>query len=180
MIQEKERGKRENNFPDAKLGLDQNRMKAAYGGEGHSTHCGGLPRPRSTLASFIAAAQIWAQQTLPTVSIVLVHLPFSMILFAFPMFILVQALVATGWVPLLAYGWNTWVENTGTVGAIGGMGFLSVSLSSVSYIGSEVKMKERYTDRCYTLVRGYEYRRYCPAVSRYTSVGRNQQIERNI
>jgi hypothetical protein len=48
------------------------------------------------------------------------------------MFVLVQALVTKGWVPVFAYGWDHWVNKTGTVGAVGGMGFLSVILCNVS------------------------------------------------
>ncbi|GFP56082.1 hypothetical protein TASIC1_0006025200 [Trichoderma asperellum] len=50
--------------------------------------------------------------------------------FAFCMFILVQGLVTKGWVPVFAYGWDHWVNKTGTIGAIGGMAFLSVILSN--------------------------------------------------
>lgn len=66
------------------------------------------------------------------------------------MFVLVQALATKGWVPVFAHGktsiartvnmsktvadpstcpflgWDHWVNKTGTIGAIGGMGFLSV------------------------------------------------------
>lgn len=34
------------------------------------------------------------------------------------------------WVPVFAHGWDHWVNKTGTVGAIGGMGFLSVVMSN--------------------------------------------------
>ena len=44
------------------------------------------------------------------------------------MFVLVQALVTKGWVPVFAHGWDAWIKATGTVGAIGGMAFLSVIL----------------------------------------------------
>jgi Na+/H+ antiporter NhaD/arsenite permease-like protein len=59
-------------------------------------------------------------------------LPLPLVPFAFAMFVLVQALVTKGWVPVFAYGWDHWVGKTGTVGAIGGMGFLSVILCNVS------------------------------------------------
>lgn len=59
---------------------------------------------------------------------VLSHLPFALVPFALAMFVLVEALVTKGWVPVFAYGWEHWVNKTGTVGAIGGMGFLSVIL----------------------------------------------------
>jgi Na+/H+ antiporter NhaD/arsenite permease-like protein len=72
----------------------------------------------------------------PTAGTVLASLPFALVPFAFCMFILVQALVTKGWIPVFAYGWDAWVVKTGTVGAIGGMGFLSVILCNVSYKNS--------------------------------------------
>ncbi|KAI0102486.1 hypothetical protein GGR51DRAFT_562659 [Nemania sp. FL0031] len=63
---------------------------------------------------------------------VLPRLPFSVVPFAIPMFVLVQALVDKGWVVLFARWWSAWVLNTGTVGAIAGMGFLSVILSNIA------------------------------------------------
>ena len=89
-------------------------------------------RERPTLVSLAADAHTWLQETFPTVMAVLSHLPFSLVPFAFAMFILVQALVTKGWVPVFAYGWDHWVNKTGTVGSIGGMGFLSVILCNVS------------------------------------------------
>lgn len=74
----------------------------------------------------------WSQETFPTVTVVVSHMPFALVPFAFTMFILVQALVTKGWVPVFAYGWNHWVEKTGVIGSIGGMGFLSVILCNVS------------------------------------------------
>jgi Na+/H+ antiporter NhaD/arsenite permease-like protein len=87
---------------------------------------------RTTLATLLSRLWRWSQETFPQVSAVLAHLPFSLILFVFPTFILVQSLVSTGWVTALAHGWDGWVEKTGTVGAIAGMGLLSVLLSNVS------------------------------------------------
>ncbi|KAJ2904766.1 hypothetical protein MKZ38_007274 [Zalerion maritima] len=84
-------------------------------------------KPR-TFVSRCTDAYRWCQETFPTVTAVLAHLPFALIPFAFTMFILVQALVTKGWVPVFAHGWDHWVTKTGTVGAIGGMGFLSVIL----------------------------------------------------
>ncbi|KAH8592071.1 hypothetical protein B0O99DRAFT_518399 [Bisporella sp. PMI_857] len=89
-------------------------------------HRDGKNRP--TLISLIAESYTWTQDTFPTVTAVLAHLPFALIPFAFTMFVLVQALVTKGWVQVFAYGWDHWVNRTGTVGAIGGMGFLSVIL----------------------------------------------------
>ncbi|KAL0936011.1 arsenite efflux transporter [Colletotrichum truncatum] len=89
-------------------------------------------RDRATLVSICRDGYRWSQETFPTVMVVLSHLPFALVPFAFAMFVLVQALVTKGWVPVFAYGWDHWVEKTGTIGAIGGMGFLSVILCNVS------------------------------------------------
>lgn len=85
-----------------------------------------------TLVSLSRDGYRWSQETFPTVMAVISHLPFALVPFAFAMFVLVQALVTKGWVPVFAYGWDHWVEKTGTIGAIGGMGFLSVILCNVS------------------------------------------------
>jgi len=74
----------------------------------------------------------WARETFPTVMAVMSHLPFPLIPFAFCMFIMVQALSTKGWIQVFAYGWDHWVEKTGTIGSIGGMGFLGVILSNFS------------------------------------------------
>ncbi|KAI2786570.1 hypothetical protein POX_g08956 [Penicillium oxalicum] len=81
-----------------------------------------------TLVSLCEETYRWLQVTFPTVTVVVSHMPFPLVPFAFSMFVLVQALVTKGWVPVFAYGWDRWVNKTGTVGAIGGMGFLSVIL----------------------------------------------------
>ena len=86
----------------------------------------------TSLGSLSASLYRWTQETFPTVMTVFHHLPFPLVPFAFCMFILVQALVTRGWVPVFAYGWDHWVTKTGTVGAIGGMGFISVILCNVS------------------------------------------------
>ncbi|KAK4174559.1 putative arsenite efflux transporter ArsB-like protein [Triangularia setosa] len=85
-----------------------------------------------TLSSMVRHAYRWSQETFPTATAVLSHLPYALIPFAFAMFILVQALVTKGWVEVFANGWDHWVNKTGTVGAIGGMGFLSVILCNFS------------------------------------------------
>lgn len=87
---------------------------------------------RTTLVSLVASAWSWCRETYPTATFVLAHLPLALVPFAFTMFVLVQALVTKGWVPVFAHGWDAWVERTGTVGAIGGMGFVSVILCNVS------------------------------------------------
>jgi Na+/H+ antiporter NhaD/arsenite permease-like protein len=75
----------------------------------------------------------WSQETLPTATAVITHLPFALVPFILSMFILVQGLVARRWVLVFAYGWDHWVNKTGTIGAIGGMGFLSIILCNVSF-----------------------------------------------
>ncbi|KAL7923710.1 hypothetical protein ACQKWADRAFT_41473 [Trichoderma austrokoningii] len=86
------------------------------------------PRGPATLMSLGQDTLRWCQETFPTAAAVVLHLPFALVPFAFCMFILVQGLVTKGWVPVFAHGWEHWVKKTGTVGAIGGMGFLSVVL----------------------------------------------------
>ncbi|KAI0850853.1 hypothetical protein F5Y00DRAFT_232213 [Daldinia vernicosa] len=83
---------------------------------------------KATLVSLTIDGYRWAQETFPTAAVVMSHLPFALVPFAFSMFVLVQALVTKGWVPVFAYGWNHWVNKTGTIGSVGGMGFLSVIL----------------------------------------------------
>ncbi|TAQ89591.1 hypothetical protein B7494_g2064 [Chlorociboria aeruginascens] len=83
---------------------------------------------RPTLVSLVSNVYTWSQETFPTVTAVATHLPFALVPFAFSMFVLVQALVSKGWVQVFAYGWDKWVKSTGTVGSVGGMGFLSVVL----------------------------------------------------
>ncbi|EPE29870.1 arsenite efflux transporter ArsB-like, putative [Glarea lozoyensis ATCC 20868] len=85
------------------------------------------PAP-ATLTTLLSKTHRWSQETFPTCTAVVAHLPFALVPFAFAMFILVQALVTKGWVPVFAYGWDHWVSKTGTVGSIAGMGFLSVIL----------------------------------------------------
>ncbi|KAI0126024.1 hypothetical protein BJ170DRAFT_583030 [Xylariales sp. AK1849] len=85
-------------------------------------------RGRSTLVSYMKGRYRWSQEAFPTVTAVVAHLPFALVPFAFSMFVLVQALVTKGWVQVFAYGWDHWVNKTGTVGGVGGMAFLSVIL----------------------------------------------------
>lgn len=87
---------------------------------------------RPTLVSLMRVWYEWLQETFPTATTVLAHLPLALVPFAFTMFVLVQALVTRGWVPVFAHGWDHWVNKTGTIGAIGGMGFISVILCNVS------------------------------------------------
>jgi Na+/H+ antiporter NhaD/arsenite permease-like protein len=89
-------------------------------------------KQHATLVSLSTDAYRWCQETFPTATAVLTHLPFALVPFAFAMFVLVQALVTKGWVPVFAWGWEHWVRKTGVVGAVGGMGFLSVILCNAS------------------------------------------------
>lgn len=89
---------------------------------------------RTTLAIYAADRYRWAQETFPTTTAVLSHLPLPLVPFGLCVFVLVQALVTKGWISVFAYGWDHWVHATGTVGAIGGMGFLSVIFCNVSQI----------------------------------------------
>ncbi|KAK7952772.1 uncharacterized protein PG986_008500 [Apiospora aurea] len=90
------------------------------------------PPDPTTLTSLLRDAQAWSRATFPTATTVLSLLPFPLVPFAFAMFVLVEALVTKGWVPVFAYGWHHWVNKTGTVGAVGGMGFVSVVLCNFS------------------------------------------------
>lgn len=95
----------------------------------HSSHKTALPE-RETLVSLVGKLYRWSQETFPTTMAVLGHLPFALVPFALAMFVLVQALVSKGWVDVFAYGWDHWVDKTGVVGAMRGMGFLSVVLAT--------------------------------------------------
>lgn len=96
-----------------------------------------------SLQLLILDATWWLRETFPTVAAVLTHLPWKLIPFALCMFVLVQALVTKGWVPVFAYGWNHWVNATGVVGAIGGMGFLAVVLCNVRVSTSRAAIRRR-------------------------------------
>ena len=61
---------------------------------------------RRTIVSLVEDAYRWSQETFPTVTAVLSHLPYALLPFAFSMFVLVQGLVSRGWVPVFAYGWD--------------------------------------------------------------------------
>ena len=128
-------------------------------------------KKRTTLESFIKERHQWARETFPTTMTVFNHLPFALLPFAFCMFILVQALVTKGWVPVFAHGWDHWVEKTGTVGAIGGMGFLSVILCNVS---QTLLVTPCSVDRClHCPVRRHKHRHYNSALARHSSMAGN-------
>ncbi|THH03904.1 hypothetical protein EW145_g5915 [Phellinidium pouzarii] len=50
------------------------------------------------------------QNYVPTLSSIVPRLPFSLVLFAFCMFILVQALTTRGWVEIFATWWSAWIR----------------------------------------------------------------------
>jgi len=60
----------------------------------------------TSLVSLVEDVHRWAQETFPTCTAVLSHLPYALLPFAFSMFVLVQGLVTNGWVPVFAYGWD--------------------------------------------------------------------------
>ncbi|CEI39830.1 hypothetical protein FVEN_g2110 [Fusarium venenatum] len=99
---------------------------------GNSQQTSKQPIDKPNLVSKSREAYEWLQETFPTVMAVAAHLPFALVPFAFAMFVLVQALVSTGWVNVFAWGWYHWSKRTGTIGSIGGMAFLSVVLSNFS------------------------------------------------
>ncbi|RMZ24490.1 hypothetical protein D0859_11469 [Hortaea werneckii] len=66
-----------------------------------------------SLQLLLEDAAWWLRETFPTVAAVLNHLPWKLVPFAFCMFVLVQALVTKGWVPVFAHGWDHWIEATG-------------------------------------------------------------------
>jgi Na+/H+ antiporter NhaD/arsenite permease-like protein len=95
-----------------------------------------IARTRPTLVSLLADGYRWAQETFPDITVVIMRLPYTLVPDILCIFILVQALASTGWIEAFAYGWDRWVEKTGPVGSISGMGFLSTILCNVSSIFS--------------------------------------------
>ncbi len=123
----------------------------------------GHDQERATLVSLVKNVYTWLQETFPTVTAVIAHLPFALVPFAFCMFILVQALATKGWIQVFAHGWDHWVNKTGTVGAIGGMGFLSVILCNVS---SYIHIKVVQSANSLSLVRRHKHRNHNPSLPR--------------
>lgn len=83
----------------------------------------------TTVSSLARSVWTWMRETFPNASHTLAFLPWALVPFAFAMFVLVQALATKGWIPVFAYGWDHWVNKTGTVGAVGGSKFyISVSV----------------------------------------------------
>ena len=90
------------------------------------------PVPPETLYDCIARKLGVIRETFPTVTTIALRLPVPLLPFAFLMFILVQALSSQGWVEVLARWWAAWVARTGTLGAVGGMGFIACIFCNVS------------------------------------------------
>lgn len=131
----------------------------------------------TTLISLTQDAYTWAQETFPTTMTVFHHLPLALVPFAFCMFVLVQALVTKGWVPVFAHGWDHWVEKTGTVGAIGGMGFVSVILCNVScHFLVRIQIYKRLT---HIPVCRHKHRHHDSDFPRRPSMGGDSPPERN-
>ncbi|KKK19419.1 hypothetical protein AOCH_001334 [Aspergillus ochraceoroseus] len=86
---------------------------------------------RTTIVSWSIDTYRWLQETFPTATAVVSHMPFAVVPFALSMFVLVQALATKGWIEVFARGWDHWVKRTGTVGSIGGMGFLSFAGTNI-------------------------------------------------
>ena len=126
------------------------------------------PENPATLVSLVKDGYMWLQETFPTAITVLAHLPFALVPFAFCMFVLVQALVTKGWVPVFAHGWDHWVNKTGTIGSIGGMGFLSVVLCNVSLSATQSLMTNQFD-----AVRRHKYWHDYPPLTRYSSLAKD-------
>jgi Na+/H+ antiporter NhaD/arsenite permease-like protein len=123
------------------------------------------PKQPTTLESIIKERYQWAEETFPTTMTVFNHLPLALLPFAFCMFVLVQALVTKGWVPVFAHGWDHWVEKTGTVGAVGGMGFLSVVLCNVSIVPyRSVRDANSLATVCWHKHRHYDFALACRSI----------------
>ncbi|OBZ69579.1 hypothetical protein A0H81_10097, partial [Grifola frondosa] len=90
--------------------------------------CDTSPPYPTTLDTILMRFLRVISSTFPTATTVIARLPFALIPFAFLMFILVQGLSTKGWVEIFAHWWAAWVNRTGTLGAVGGMGFISCML----------------------------------------------------
>jgi Na+/H+ antiporter NhaD/arsenite permease-like protein len=156
--------------PDEKVIVPETGKEKTQREDGKANH----PAKRTTLSSFLSDRSRWAQETFPTTMTVFHHLPFALIPFAFCMFVLVQALVTKGWVPVFAHGWDHWVEKTGTVGAVGGMGFVSVILCNVS----PLTLHFSSSNLTQGPVRWHKHRHHDPHLARHPSLARNPQAKR--
>lgn len=92
-----------------------------------------LSPQQTNLESMAESFLVFLNARFPRTCHIISQLPFPLLPFTFGMFILVQGLVTKGWVQIFANGWERWVHATGTLGAIGGMGLVSVLLCNVSF-----------------------------------------------
>ncbi|KAI0077187.1 hypothetical protein K474DRAFT_1596497 [Panus rudis PR-1116 ss-1] len=86
------------------------------------------PRRHHYLSTWFTSHLTTLTTQYPTVTTVLKRLPTSVLPFAFLMFILIQGLSTKGWIEVFAGWWDVWVRKTGTLGAVGGMGFVACVL----------------------------------------------------
>ena len=86
-----------------------------------------------TLIGLLRSVASGLSRKLPTVLSTISRLPLSLIPFAFSMFVLVQGLASNGWVEVFVGWWESWIRKTGTIGAIGGMGFVGVIACNVCF-----------------------------------------------
>jgi hypothetical protein len=90
------------------------------------------PPPDSSLSLFDTPYLRPVKQTFPSAIFVLSHMPWSLVPFAFSMFILVEALQYTGWIRVFGGWWTAWADVAGVAGSIWLMGTLAVIGCNVS------------------------------------------------
>lgn len=90
------------------------------------------PPPDATLSLFDTPSLRPIKQTFPSAIFVLSHMPWSLVPFAFSMFILVEALQYTGWIRVFGGWWTAWAEVAGVAGSVWLMGTLAVIGCNVS------------------------------------------------
>jgi len=83
--------------------------------------CNSTGRHQLALSTILSTWTCRLVETFPTVHAVCWQLPLTLVPFAFLMFILVEGLTSQGWVRVFGRWWDTWVNATGIVGAVGGM-----------------------------------------------------------
>jgi Na+/H+ antiporter NhaD/arsenite permease-like protein len=83
--------------------------------------CNSTGRRQLALSTISSTWRSRFVETFPTVHVVCWQLPLTLVPFAFLMFILVEGLTSQGWVGVFSRWWDTWVNATGVVGAVGGM-----------------------------------------------------------
>jgi hypothetical protein len=126
---------------------------------------------RSNLSSLIQDWLRLSTDTFPTVTSVIARLPFALLPFAFSMFILVQGLDSQGWVETFTKWWTVWVDKTGSIGAVAGMGLLSVCLSNVGTVLQSYPSRLSIDRHTWHAVCWDKYRRSNSAVSCPTVMG---------